>query len=265
MKIGFIGFGNMAKAIAHGLIEKNVVSKSDLFFSTRSEESKTQVEKTWHIKGLVSNQAVIDESDVIILAVKPYQVEEVLTPLTFSKDKLVLSVMAGVTNHQLSQYIDAKQVIRTMPNLNAQVLESMTAVIENSAVSEKKMTLATDLFSAIGDVVVIPEEQLSVFIALAGSSPALVFLFIDTLARTAVKYGMSKEQATNIAAQAVLGSGKTVLQSNDSPWNLIDQVSSPGGITVEAVLHLLKSDFSGALIEAVDSMIEKDQDMSKGD
>lgn len=265
MKIGFIGFGNMAKAIAHGLIEKNVVSKNNLFFSTRSEESKTQVEKTWHIKGLSSNQAVIDESNIIILAVKPYQVEEVLAPLIFPEDKLVLSVVAGVTNHQLSQLVSAKQVIRTMPNLNAQVLESMTAIIENSAVSEKQMTVATELFSAIGDVVVIPEEQLSVFIALAGSSPALVFLFIDTLARSAVKYGMSKDQATKIASQAVLGSGKTVLQSNDSPWNLIDQVSSPGGITVEAVLHLLKSDFSGALIDAVDSMIEKDHDMSKGD
>ncbi|MER2063511.1 MAG: pyrroline-5-carboxylate reductase, partial [Alkalibacterium sp.] len=244
MNIGFIGFGNMAKAIAKGLIDNDVVKKEHLYFSTRSEESRMSIVESWHINGLASNQAVVDHSDVLLLAVKPHQVDQVLSELKIPSDRLLLSVVAGYSTSQLTQYVPLKQVIRTMPNLNAQVNASMTALVENKEVHDEDMEKAKTIFSAVGEVMVVPEDQLGIFIALAGSSPALVFLFIDTLARAAVKYGMPKDKATKIAAQAVLGSGKTVKEASDSPWNLIDHVSSPGGITVEAVLSLLESDFS---------------------
>lgn len=263
MKIGFIGFGNMAKAIADGLIKEKVTEKETVFFSTRTAESREKTEKEWGITGLDSNQEVIDSADVIILAVKPYQFDEVLHSLTIPDYKLVISVAAGVPSTKMEEYLSNNQYFRVMPNLNAQVQASMTAIVENPQVDSKQTELVRTLFSSIGKVVFVPEEQLSVFIALAGSSPAIVFLMIDTLARAAVKYGMSKETATKIAAQAVLGSGKTVRESDVSPWNLIDQVSSPGGITVEAILSLLKSDFSDALIQSVDKMIEKDKKMSE--
>lgn len=263
MTIGFIGFGNMAKAIAKGLIENNVIEKENLYFSTRSKETRLAVEKDWGINGMDSNQAVIDQSDVIILAVKPYQVDSVLGELNIPDEVLLLSVVAGYSSDQLHQYFSPANCIRTMPNLNAQVNESMTALVENKHVSNEDMERAKTIFEAVGEIVVVPEDQLGIFIALAGSSPALVFLFIDTLARAAVKHGMTKDKATKIAAQAVLGSGKTVLESTDSPWNLIDQVSSPGGITVEAVLSLLGSDFSSSLIKSVDTMIAKNEDMTK--
>lgn len=262
MKIGFIGFGNMAKAIASGLIKENKVQKEDVFFSTRTQESRKRTQKEWGITGVETNQIVIDKAPIIFLAVKPHQVKEVLAPLTLTPDTFILSVVAGVTSETLSEYIPPTQFVRVMPNLNAQVKASMTALVENVAISSEKMALAKHLLTSVGEVLVIPENELSIFIALAGSSPALVFLFIDTLARAAVKYGMPKDKATQIAAQAVVGSGKTVLESDDSPWSLIDQVSSPGGITVEAILSLLQSDFSDALIQAVDKMVDKDQDMS---
>lgn len=263
MTIGFIGFGNMAKAIAKGLIENNIVEKQNLYFSTRSAETRLAVEKDWGITGMDSNQAVIDQSEVILLAVKPYQVDSVLAGLKIPADTLFLSVVAGYSSEQLHQYLSPDKCIRTMPNLNAQVNASMTALVENEHISDEDMAKAQTIFTAVGEVEVVPEDQLGIFIALAGSSPALVFLFIDTLARAAVKHGMTKDKATKIAAQAVLGSGKTVKESTDSPWNLIDQVSSPGGITVEAVLSLLESDFSSSLIKSVDMMIAKNDDMIK--
>ncbi|WP_423188568.1 pyrroline-5-carboxylate reductase [Alkalibacterium sp. f15] len=262
MKIGFIGFGNMAKAIAKGLIDNNVLTRENIYFSTRSKETRLAVEKDWAINGLESNQAVIDHSDVIVLAVKPHQVTDVLNGLDFSSDVLLLSIVAGYSSEQLHHYISPENCIRTMPNLNAQVNASMTALVENEQVREEDMKKAEMIFSAVGETVIVSEDQLGIFIALAGSSPALVFLFIDTLARTAVKHGMPKDKATKIAAQAVLGSGKTVKESSESPWNLIDQVSSPGGITVEAVLSLLEGDFSSSLIKAVDTMIEKNEEMT---
>lgn len=262
MKIGFIGFGNMAKAIAKGLIDNDVVNRKELYFSTRSKESRLATESEWNIIGLESNQLVIDHSDVILLAVKPHQVDQVLSELTIPSDLLLLSVVAGYSSKQLNQHVPADQCIRTMPNLNAQVNASMTALIENNQITDANMEKARTIFNAVGEVMVVPEDQLGIFIALAGSSPALVFLFIDTLARAAVKYGIPKYKATKIAAQAVLGSGKTVKEASESPWNLIDGVSSPGGITVEAVLSLLDSDFSSSLIKAVDKMVEKNEDMT---
>ncbi|SFC36237.1 pyrroline-5-carboxylate reductase [Alkalibacterium subtropicum] len=263
MKLGFIGFGNMAQAIAKGLIDNDVIKEEHLYFSTRSEESRLTTEKEWHINGLASNQAVVDHSDVVLLAVKPHQVEQVLSELTFPSGLLLLSVVAGYSSRQLNQYVPADQCIRTMPNLNAQVNASMTALVENKQVTDGDWEKAKTIFRAVGEVMIVPEEQLGIFIALAGSSPALVFLFIDTLARAAVKYGMPKDKATAIAAQAVLGSGKTVKEASDSPWNLIDHVSSPGGITVEAVLSLLESDFSSSLITAFNNMIEKNEEMTR--
>ncbi|GEK92136.1 pyrroline-5-carboxylate reductase [Alkalibacterium kapii] len=263
MNIGFIGFGNMAKSIAEGLITQKILEKENLVFSTRSQESRLAIEKEWQITGVESNQQVLDHSDIVLLAVKPYQVDRVLKDLSIPQNVLILSIVAGYRSEQLAHYVPAEQFIRTMPNLNAQVNASMTALVDNEHVSLKDMEKAQTIFSAIGEVVVIPEDQLGIFIALAGSSPALVFLFIDVLSRTAVKYGMSKEQATKITAQAVLGSGKTVKEAEESPYNLIDEVSSPGGITVEAVLNLLASDFSSSLIEAVDKMVDKNDSMSK--
>lgn len=262
MKIGFIGFGNMARAIADGLIKTNRVNKEDLIFSTQTLASREKIEKEMTIQGVQSNQKVIDFADIILLAVKPHQIDSVLGQLSVPETKTVVSVAAGYPTDKLTQYLSEKQVLRVMPNLNAQVGESMTAIIDNPAVPSEAVNSVDHLFKAVGETVSIPEEQLSLFIGLAGSSPALVFMFIDTLARSAVKYGMPKEKAVKIASQAVLGSGKTALHSDSSPWNLIDQVSSPGGITVEAVLSLLQSDFSDAVVTSFDRMIEKDKEMS---
>lgn len=263
LKIGFIGFGNMAQAIATGLIENNVTDLTDLIFSNRTESKRKVLETQFNIKGTPHNQDVWNQSDLIILAVKPYQVEEVLTKIDKVHSPYVISVVAGVTNQQLAAYLPESSFIRTMPNLNAQVGEGITAIIENSTAKNELLEQAKKIFESIGTVVELPESQIGPFIAIAGSSPALVFMFIDTLARSAVKYGITKDKATEIAAQAVLGSAKTVLNSSQSPWNLIDQVSSPGGITVDGILSLLQNDFSASIIQSVDAMVEKNDQLSK--
>ncbi len=264
MTIGFIGFGNMAQAIAKGLLEKQLVKPQELMFSNRSEDKRQQLIKSFAVSGTSSNQTVWDESDILILAVKPYQIDEVLSGLDKTKHPFVISVAAGVTNAQLALHLKESSFLRTMPNLNSQVGEGMTAIVENDQVEQKDLDRTKEIFEAVGEVVELPESQLSAFIALAGSSPALVFMFIDTLARAGVKYGLPKDKATKIAAQAVLGSGRTVLETDQDPWTLIDQVSSPGGVTVEGILSLLKGDFAASIIESVDAMVDKNDDMSKG-
>lgn len=263
MKIGFIGFGNMAQAIATGLLKNHLAKPEDLLFSNKTESKRKQLEDRFNIKGYSDNQNVWDQSELIILAVKPYQVEDVLNEIDQQKNPFVISVVAGITNAQLNDLLSGAAFVRTMPNLNAQVGEGITAIIEQSDLTDNQLEQTKNIFSAVGEVVVLPESQLGAFIAIAGSSPALVFMFIDTLARAAVKYGLPKDKATMIAAQAVLGSGKTVLESEDTPWTLIDQVSSPGGITVDGILSLLQSEFSSSIISSVDEMVAKNDQMSK--
>ncbi|WP_225744593.1 pyrroline-5-carboxylate reductase [Marinilactibacillus sp. Marseille-P9653] len=263
MKIGFIGFGNMAQAIATGLLKNHLAQPDDLLFSNKTESKRKQLEDRFNIKGYSDNQNVWDQSEVIILAVKPYQVEDVLNGIDQQNKPFVISVVAGITNAQLNDLLNGAAFVRTMPNLNAQVGEGITAIIEQDELTIDQLEQSKKIFSAVGEVVVLPESQLGAFIAIAGSSPALVFMFIDTLARAAVKYGLPKDKATMIAAQAVLGSGKTVLESDDTPWTLIDQVSSPGGITVDGILSLLQSEFSSSIITSVDQMVEKNDQMSR--
>lgn len=262
LQIGFIGYGNMAKAIARGIIRKKITSPTELIFSDINPHAQENIGKEFHITQVKTNQEVVDRSQVVILAVKPHLLENVLKELdTRQGHTFFVSIAAGVQNELFDQYLSRNQMLRVMPNLNAQVSASMTAFLKNDQLSPYNLKLARQIFEAVGEVVEIEEDQLGIFTAIAGSSPALTFMYIDILARTAVQYGMSKDKATKIASQAVLGSGKTVQEAHTTPWNLVDQVSSPGGVTASGVLSLLEDDFSKSIIQAVHAMVEKSEEL----
>ena len=145
-----------------------------------------------------------------------------------------------------------------MPNVNVAINAGMIAYAANDAVAGQLDGLL-DLLNVLGKTVSLPEEQFSTFVALAGSSPAFIYLFIDSLARAGVKYGLEKDQATAIAAQAVMGSAKNVLASDQSPFDLIDQVSSPGGTTVAGLLAMEEAGLMTAVVKGVDATIAKDR------
>jgi len=262
MKLGFIGFGNMARSIAKGIIKNDLYKPKDIGYSNHSKQPIQSIHNEYEINYIETNQEIWDKSDIVILSAKPHQLHSILTKLDRTKSPLVISIAAGLTSDFYESYLNKDSYLRTMPNLNSQVLEGMTAIVNNEHVSEDSMDIAILIFEAIGKVVTLEESELSIFTAIAGSSPALTFMFIDTLARTAVKHGMKKDAATKIAAQAVLGSGKTALESSSTPWSLIDQVSSPGGVTTEGVLSLLEDDFSKSVIQAIDKIVEKNENMN---
>ena len=149
-------------------------------------------------------------------------------------------------------------VLRIMPNVNVAINAGMIAYAANDAVAGQLDGLL-DLLNVLGKTMSLPEEQFSTFVALAGSSPAFIYLFIDSLARAGVKYGLEKDQATAIVAQAVMGSAKNVLASDQSPFDLIDQVSSPGGTTVAGLLAMEEAGLMTAVVKGVDATIAKDR------
>lgn len=262
MKIGFIGIGNMGRAISLNLVKNN---QYQIFATAKHQDKLEAFAKENNLTALESNQELVDQSDVVILAVKPNMIENVLKEVqsNLTKEKIIVSLAAGITIEQIELMINLDlPIIRVMPNIAASVGRSATAIVQNENTTDQQLAMVTEIFENCGQVYPIAEKDFPAFIALAGSSPATMFILIDALSRAGVKHGIPKEQATKIAAQAMLGSAELIQDTNDNPWNLVDQVSSPGGTTVAGVLALKETGFEAAVTKAVDAIIQRDQEIS---
>ena len=263
MTIGFIGAGNMARAMISGLLAKKAVAPTDIVLHGGQPLHYEPYAAKIGAKALASNQAVAETADIVFLAVSPKLGEPILQAIgsTLKKRHVpVVSMLTGVSVATLEEALGShdQPVLRIMPNVNVAINAGMIAYAANDAVAGQLDGLL-DLLNVLGKTVSLPEEQFSTFVALAGSSPAFIYLFIDSLARAGVKYGLEKDQATAIAAQAVMGSAKYVLASDQSPFDLIDQVSSPGGTTVAGLLAMEEAGLMTAVVKGVDATIAKDR------
>lgn len=261
MTIGFIGVGGMAQAIIKGLLEVGHYAPTDIVIHSAHRSNYETVAQTMGVVAAASNTEVAKKSDVLFLAVTPNVASDVLKEI---RDGLqpgqttLISIVAGLSLSRLEELAGYDlSILRTLPNLNVAIGSGMTAVHANDNLTGDKKAVAVKLFDDIGSTVVLPESDFATFSALAGSSPAYVYFFIDSLSRAGVKYGLTKKQATKIAAQAVLGSAEMVLNSNDNPFALIDQVSSPGGSTVAGLLAMEEAGFMTSVIKGIDATIEK--------
>lgn len=263
MKIGFIGCGNMASAIIYGALNSNALTAEDVnvydIYSPACEKIKAEFE----VNICESEKDIALNSDVVVLAVKPNVLSTVLAQISEAvkeKNPLIISIAAGKTTEFISSALktDAR-IIRVMPNINAKVGEAICAYTENELATDDDKAFCEKLFSSIGQVIHLDESYFPLFGVLGGCTPALAYMFIDELARAGVKNGMKKDVALKICAQAVLGSAKMILESDEHPYELIDKVCSPGGTTIEAVTSLQKDGFNSAIHEAVNKALEKDR------
>lgn len=252
MKIGFIGAGKMAGAIIKGLKS----SDFELMLSERDAETSQAVAAELGIAAATSHQDLIDQADLVVLGVKPQFLESALAGLEMTKP--VLSMAAGVTLERLATLTSSDiPLIRIMPNLNAQILKSTTAICFNSLVSDDLKTVAKRITDSFGSTFEIAEKDFNTFTALAGSSPAYIALFIEALAKSGVKYGFAKDLALDIVNQTVLATAENLLTGSDSPHTFIDKVSSPGGTTVAGVLDLEKTGLTASVVSSIDVTIDK--------
>lgn len=261
--LGFIGTGNMASAIIKGVVGSSFLKGEDIAVYNKSPEKAQKLGAQFGVKVFSSAKEVAESCSEIVLSVKPNVIAQVLGEIkdTLAQKKpLIISIAAGKTLPFLASLLDYDaRIIRVMPNINAVVGQSVSAYCPNEFATEEDAGFANRLCSSFGTAVCIPETQFSAFSAIGGCSPAFVYMFIDSLARAAVKNGMPKDKALEISAQAVLGSAKMVLESGDHPWKLVDKVCSPGGTTIEGVLSLQKDGFEAAVCNAVNAAFEKDK------
>lgn len=262
MKISFIGGGNIASAIIGG-ITKDLIKKSDITVYDISKD----VYKKYKEEGFNSVETLEASfvSDIIFLTVKPQFYPEVLEKMGSITKKIIVTVAPGITVDTVKGYLDKScQVIRTMPNTPLMVGEGMTVMVPAPGVHEEKFNFVKALFEKSGKVAIIKEELIDATIAVASSSPAYIYMLIETLADGGVYNGLSRDDALTLAAQAVLGSAKMVLETGIHPAKLKDMVCSPNGTTIRAVKELEDNNFRGAILSAMNKCFERAKEMQKG-
>lgn len=264
MKIGFIGLGNMAKAMIEGMLSKGVAKPEELMGSARTAKTCKAVKERYGIEVLADNGAVAAWADMLILAVKPQMFGEVIPGIKdkVREDALVISIAAGKTITQIEEAFGRSlKLIRCMPNTPAMAGEGCSGVCRNKNVTDEEMKRCMKLLESFGIAEEVPEKLMDAVVGVSGSAPAFVFLFLEALADGAVKAGMQRSQAYRFAAQTVLGSAKLMQETGKHPGELKDMVCSPAGTTIEGVQVLEEMGFRSAVLSAVDACVEKSRSM----
>ncbi len=262
-KIGFIGCGNMARAMIRQMIKKHICEPENIIASALHWDT---LEKTHQELGITigqDNRSVVREADIIFLAVKPQDYRDVITEIRYEIDKqLIVTVAAGKTLKWVKDTFERDvKLVRTMPNTPVMVGEGVTGACKNSFVTAEEFTDVMKILASFGQAVEVKESVMDVVGSVGGSAPALVYMFIEAMADAAVADGMKRDMAYRFATQSVLGSAKMVRDSGLHPGVLKDQVCSPGGIAIEAVQTLEKHGYRSAVIEAVRACTQKSLDL----
>lgn len=253
MKIGFIGMGNMASAIAGGIIKSNFIVGSEVYGYDIDQNKLAKMNQEFKINQCTSEKELVSSVDLVILAVKPNIVESVITKVKDElANKAVISIVAGYNHERYNELLlSSTRHLTIMPNTPALVLNGMTLFEKENSLTETELDYATKMFSSIGEVVILPSYQMKAGGSISGCGPAFVYMFIEAMADGGVALGLPRDVAYKLASQTLIGSGMMQKETNLHPGVLKDQVCSPGGITIKGVETLEENGFRNAVIKAI--------------
>lgn len=267
MELAIIGFGNMGQAILSGILDQNLIKAEDIIVADKKiADSKFELEaKFAEVKLISDNLKAVAEAETIILAVKPQIIRKVLEEIkNDSKDKIIISVAAGIKTALFSQYFGEKaKIVRVMPNTPALVSSGMSAIYYSKTVKNEEKDFIEKIFSSLGETVEISEDKMDAVTGLSGSGPAFVYLFIEALADAGVLKGLDRKTALKLAAQTVKGGAEMVLKSTKHPAELKDMVASPAGTTITGLAELEANSFRSTVIKAVKAAAERSEELGK--
>lgn len=267
LRIGFLGAGKMASALAKGIVKAGISRPEDLIASDVIEAARAAFAKEVGCKVTGRNVEVAEVADILIVAVKPDQVEGALQEVAgkLTDRHLVVSIAAGVTLARLAGALQKRaRVIRVMPNTPALVGASASAFALGGVATADDAALAQRIFSAVGVAFQVKEPLLDAVTGLSGSGPAYAYAIIEALSDGGVAAGLPRDIATKLAAQTMLGAAKMVLETGQHPGALKDMVTSPGGTTIEGLHELEKGRLRGTLMNAVRAAAEKSKKLGQG-
>ena len=267
IKIGFIGCGQMATALARGMLDAGVTDRDSLAVSGRSAEGRDAfAAATGSRPPTQDNRETLFASDVVVLAVKPHAVADVLDELDglWTTSKLVVSVAAGVSLRAMEDRLpDGQPVIRVMPNTPCLVRQGVSAYSLGTAATGEHADLVERLLGPVGIVERIDETLMDAVIGVSGSGPAYVYQMIEALSDGGVRQGLSRAMATRLAAQTLRGAATMVLETGDHPGSLKDAVTSPGGTTIAAIHALERGGLRATLMNAVEAAAKRSRQMDR--
>lgn len=261
MKVSVIGCGNLGNSFIQGLLKSEALEPEEIVTSDPDEERLEEARKLG-VKTTTNNKEAAKESDTVFLAVKPNLVGEVLNELELSEETLLISLAAGISTSYLQNQTEAR-VVRVMPNICGSVAEMASAYTLGKDVTEEDEKFIRDILNDLGKTVKVKEDFMDTVTGLSGSGPAYIFLVIKALKEAGAELGLSEEDALELAAQTVKGSGKLALESEKSLEELVDIVSSPKGTTIEGVKALEDEEVQKALKEAINAATKRAEELSE--
>jgi pyrroline-5-carboxylate reductase len=269
-RIGIIGAGAMGGALCRGLIHAEAAPANRILVSDPHSEHVQNLQRNLGVRVAESNSQVAKYTDVIVLAVKPYNVVPVLDEVRESLHRdggkpmpLLVSIAAGVPTAKIEAHVpDGIPVVRAMPNTPAQVGQGACAYCRGTHTDDAHMAQAGEIFKSVGSAIEVPESLMDAVTALSGSGPAYVYLMIEALVDGGVKVGLPREVAHELAAQTVLGAAQMVIETGMHPAQLRDMVTTPAGTTIVALAALEQSGLRAALIDAVERAAARSRELA---
>ncbi len=260
VNVGFIGTGKMGSAIIKGLIKSGTIQSENIYIYDIDKAKTARLKNEFGINVQENNEQVITMSNIIILAVLPNKIRTVLEPCKhLFENKILVSIAAGVPIKTYEEILGTRaKIVRTMPNRPAEVFEGMTLIsYKYGNLNIDEIELIKCLFRSVGEVEELDENLMDGVVSLTSSSPAYVFMLIESMTDAGVLNGIPRSQACKMAAQAVLGSAKMILKTGRHPAELRDEICTPGGTTIEAVKSLEENCFRYTIMEAMVKCTEK--------
>ncbi len=256
VRIAFVGAGNMAESMVAGLLHGNLVQPAQVVASDIVPSRLNRLKQIYGVTTTGSNRDAIAGAQVIVLAVEPQVLDDVLADLAPVVDPsvVIVSVAAGYPITRIARHLTGStRIVRAMPNMPSTIRQGVTALTYKTGLSEEDAALARVLFESVGKVVEVAERQMDVVTGLSGSGPAYVYVMIEALADGGVKMGLPRETAQLLAAQTVAGAARLVVDSQVHPAILKDRVASPGGTTIAGLHALEQGHFRATIVSAVEA------------
>lgn len=261
ISMGFIGYGNMAQAIAKGLVKEKVISPENIYACAKHYDKLVENTQKLGINPCEDVEDVVRKADMIVIAVKPYQIEEVVGPLGNALiGKIVVSVAAGYTFDKYEKILpEGVHHISTNPNTPIEVGAGIIACEEHHNLSEDELRFFYQVFEPIALIEMVETSKLSIAGTICGCTPAYTAMYMEALADAAVKHGLPRQSAYRMVAQMIYGTGKLYLETETHPGIMKDKVCSPNGTTIKGVASLERDGFRGAVISAIDAAENKNE------
>jgi len=260
LKIAFVGGGVMGEVMVAAVLDKKLCSPPNVYVSDVNEARRQYLSRTYGVAVAVDNRDVINKGDIVVMAIKPQQLPEVMSGIAgqFNPSQLVLSIIAGARIDTLRRGLGHDLIVRVMPNTPAQIGDGMSVWTATDGVTRQQKKHVSSVLSAMGKEIYVADEKIiDMATAVSGSGPAYFFLMVESMIDAAVRIGLAPDVAEELVVQTMVGAGHLIQQSDKSPAELRRMVTSPGGTTAEALHQFEQGDFPGLIFKAVSAAYDK--------